>query len=294
MPYPDFLCIGARKAGTTWLHDNLAQQPGVYLPPVKEVHYFDHGRPWLPQRLFGRASHLANARAYLAQTLRDLRRGGSWDDVRWAAGYCLRRRGDGWYRSLFPDDEGLVRGEVCPGYARLDAARVAAVAARMPDAKIIYFMRDPLECAWSSAGAHFGKKKGARGVMYADPADVKRYLARPNSVSHLSFARNLAAWSERFPESRMLLSYYDDLKADPERVYRRVLSFLGFDGAQAAIPDGVARKRGTVEGRRSQEIPAMYRRFLGELYLESLVELDRRVGNAHTHRWLEAARAAAG
>ena len=39
---PDFLGIGAQKSGTTWLHHNLSQHPGVWMPPVKELHYFDH------------------------------------------------------------------------------------------------------------------------------------------------------------------------------------------------------------------------------------------------------------
>ncbi len=39
---PDALCIGAQKAGTTWLHENLEHHPEAFVPPrVKEVHYFD-------------------------------------------------------------------------------------------------------------------------------------------------------------------------------------------------------------------------------------------------------------
>lgn len=38
---PDFLCIGAQKAGTTWLHANLRCHPELFLPPTKEAHYFD-------------------------------------------------------------------------------------------------------------------------------------------------------------------------------------------------------------------------------------------------------------
>jgi hypothetical protein len=38
---PDFLGIGAVKAGTTWLHRNLYQHPALYLPAVKPVRYFD-------------------------------------------------------------------------------------------------------------------------------------------------------------------------------------------------------------------------------------------------------------
>jgi len=38
---PSFYCIGAQKAGTTWLHRMLKEHPQIYLPQVKEVHYWD-------------------------------------------------------------------------------------------------------------------------------------------------------------------------------------------------------------------------------------------------------------
>ncbi|QTN38479.1 sulfotransferase [Cryomorphaceae bacterium] len=40
-PFPDFLCIGAQKSGTTWLQDCLIHHPDIFLPPEKEVHFFD-------------------------------------------------------------------------------------------------------------------------------------------------------------------------------------------------------------------------------------------------------------
>lgn len=38
---PNFLVIGAPRSGTTWIHDNLVRHPQVYVPRVKEVHFFD-------------------------------------------------------------------------------------------------------------------------------------------------------------------------------------------------------------------------------------------------------------
>ena len=38
---PAFMCIGAQKAGTTWLYEQLKQHPGVCMAEPKEVHYFD-------------------------------------------------------------------------------------------------------------------------------------------------------------------------------------------------------------------------------------------------------------
>ncbi|CAN0605590.1 unnamed protein product, partial [Ectocarpus sp. 12 AP-2014] len=47
---PDFLCIGAQRAGTTWLHNRLLEHPDLYLPPEKELQFFnaffDRGLDW--------------------------------------------------------------------------------------------------------------------------------------------------------------------------------------------------------------------------------------------------------
>jgi len=39
--YPNFICVGAQKAGTSTLHDILRNHPEIYLPELKEAHFFD-------------------------------------------------------------------------------------------------------------------------------------------------------------------------------------------------------------------------------------------------------------
>jgi hypothetical protein len=41
MTLPNFLVIGAEKAGTTWLYKNLKMHPDIYLPETKEIHFFN-------------------------------------------------------------------------------------------------------------------------------------------------------------------------------------------------------------------------------------------------------------
>jgi hypothetical protein len=38
---PNFLGVGAARAGTTWIARNLAEHPDVFLPRKKELHFFD-------------------------------------------------------------------------------------------------------------------------------------------------------------------------------------------------------------------------------------------------------------
>lgn len=42
--FPDFVVIGAMRAGTTSLHTMLAKQPGICLPAMKETDYFIRGK----------------------------------------------------------------------------------------------------------------------------------------------------------------------------------------------------------------------------------------------------------
>jgi hypothetical protein len=41
MKLPNFLCIGTQKAGTTLLYEILRQNPQIFLPQIKEIHFFD-------------------------------------------------------------------------------------------------------------------------------------------------------------------------------------------------------------------------------------------------------------
>lgn len=56
MALPNFLCVGAQKAGTTTLYEVLKQHPDIYLPEVKEPHFFDEhyskGVSWYEKNFF--------------------------------------------------------------------------------------------------------------------------------------------------------------------------------------------------------------------------------------------------
>ena len=39
---PDFICIGAQKSCTSWLHWNLFFHPDTAMPPEKESNYFKY------------------------------------------------------------------------------------------------------------------------------------------------------------------------------------------------------------------------------------------------------------
>lgn len=102
---PDFLGIGAQKAGTTWLHENLCHHPDLYLPEPKELHYFD-----------------------------------------WGFHRSLRH-----YSDIFKRGCNRVKGEITPGYSIIPVERMRFIRTIMPDVRLIFLMRNPIDRAWSQA-----------------------------------------------------------------------------------------------------------------------------------------------
>jgi hypothetical protein len=124
MPLPDFLIIGAPKAGSTALHTALTRHPHLYGAKVKEPKFFlCDGQP--PDAVGQRGP----GDAHSAQ---------EW----------IWRRAD--YERLFSDaPAGALRFESTPFYL-WDRASHARIAETIPSAKLIAVLRDPVDRAFSN------------------------------------------------------------------------------------------------------------------------------------------------
>src|SRR3712207_610972 len=133
---PHFLCIGAQKAGTTWLYANLRAHPSIWLPSEKELHYFDEKRfrrLRLREKLFARDDQALRWRRQLGRQLRARRRRRSLAGARWDVRYFFGHTGDDWYMSLFEPGAGKLTGEITPAYSTLDEDGVAHVRRLAPE-----------------------------------------------------------------------------------------------------------------------------------------------------------------
>lgn len=140
-----FVCVGAQKAGTTWLHEQLALHPQIAMPERKEVHYFDTAFPVRAGVSFG-VRYVRNIRRAIDQgktgmALRTL------DVVELAFHGPERYRA---YLDAARKPESLIAGEVTPGYATLTEESFEAMRAILGSPKVIFVMRDPVERYWSS------------------------------------------------------------------------------------------------------------------------------------------------
>lgn len=229
---PDFLCIGAQRGGTTWLHQALGALPGLWLPPVKELHYFDHAQA--PERWD--AFRAAQALEILGSADADA------DAERraWALDHAFGGPPtDAWYSRRFdPAPPDALLGEITPAYATLDQAGIARVLALLPRVKVLLLLRDPVRRALSGA-AHALRMAGrpVTAEALAGEAESEGILARSD------YRGTLERWSAALPPERIGIFFHDDLLVDPRGTLARIAAFLGL-----AVPDGVVLPAGRVNG----------------------------------------------
>ncbi|EPZ44556.1 hypothetical protein N007_10785 [Alicyclobacillus acidoterrestris ATCC 49025] len=179
---PNFLVIGAAKAGTTALYRYLSQHPEVFMPSIKEPNYFA----------------LAN---------REVRFQGPGDDRTNRS--SITRFAD--YQALFDEADGYQAvGEASPMYLyTADAAN--RIHDLIPNVKLIVILRDPVERA-HSAYLHLRRDEREPLANFADAiaAEEERIAKHWAPMWHLrgvvSTSNSCNRTSMCFPEHRCCFS----------------------------------------------------------------------------------------
>ncbi|XVQ06635.1 sulfotransferase family protein [Spirillospora sp. CA-255316] len=224
MALPDFLVIGAPKAGTTALHAALARHPSLYMSPVKEPKFFLTDGP--PPARGGPGD---------AQTYRE----------------HVWRRAD--YEALFDDaPRETLRGESTPFYL-YDRAAQRRIHDLIPQARLIAVVRDPVERAHSnwthlwSAGL-----EPIDDFVLACRAEHLRIEAGWSEFWHYlrmgRYGEQLDHLLTLFPREQVLIFRYRDLLVRPAQALDRICSFLG---AEPGIVTELPRENVTVHPDRT-------------------------------------------
>jgi len=259
---PDFLVIGAQRAGTTWIHHVLREHPALWLTPVKELHYFDklqRTRTWLDPRERRRLRPKADL---------------------WHLKYLFGKRSDKWYASLFQKarDGGFIVGEVTPTYALLGENVLLRIRRINKDVKLIFVMRDPLDRVWSELNNDVRKGIVAQTLT---PALALQWVRWRRGISESSaYVDTVARLEAVFPSSQLHFCFFDDLEARPEKFASDLLYFLGagLEAAAAWLPGPVNVAAG------ESDIPEGFARVMAKEYLPMVSQLCDRFEDA-PQRW---------
>lgn len=237
-------CIGAQKAGTSWLYTNLAAHSQCHMP-VKEVHYFDTAvdtkratvvlrryRDNLDRALAknaekedktkGRAK-LSVMRDHLALLQQSI--GNSGDDTAYLT--FLQKGSEG----------KLLIGDITPNYAPLTQKEFARMVALSPNSRFLFLMRDPIDRMWSatrmSAEMREQKLFGEKGKS-AEEEFTKRCLKRLRATmkgekleepSMSNYMLTLKELEAAVPQDKIMVMFFEDLFEQAS--FDAICNFLG-------------------------------------------------------------------
>ena len=196
---PNFFIVGAPKCGTTALYEYLRPHPNIFMPEIKEPHFFAQDLGAYP-RIKTLEEYLALFAATTAEHLR----------VGEASVYYLRS------------------SVAIPGIREFN-----------PDARIIAMFRNPVDMVHAlhsqllyvseETVSDFGtawhlQERRSRGL------DVPPAIRSPLLVQYAQvgqFGTQTRRLLSCFPREQVKLILYDDFTASPQRIYDEVIAFLG-------------------------------------------------------------------
>jgi Sulfotransferase domain len=200
----DFLIVGTQKGGTTALSAFLRQHPQIFIPRVKEAHFFDM------------------TRKYLA-------------DVKDPCPYVR-------YHELFEIARpGQLWGEATPIYMFLPfvADRIFHY---NPTVKLIFLLRNPVERAYSAYKMERTREWDRWPFILAvvlepfrlqlalgDLDDMQHPLRVSSYLSRGFYSKQVQRFVRMFPLGNCLFIKSEELLGEHESVMRRIFGFLGVD-----------------------------------------------------------------
>lgn len=130
--YPQFLGIGAQRAGTTWLHANLSKHPAIWLPRIKEIHYFDRKYPlstpsWTQPVRDNREMLLRRMQRFDIEKILTRIKSPRLSELLWDYKYYRGKLTNEWYASLFAEAGARISGDITPAYSILESSAVNQV-----------------------------------------------------------------------------------------------------------------------------------------------------------------------
>lgn len=196
--WPNFFIVGAPKAGTTSLYRYLQAHPEIFLPGLKEPHFFT-----------------------------SIRRSDPYGNLYWPV---IDERH---YLNLFRRATGAKAvGEASSSYLVTEEA-ACRIQSKVPKAKIIALLRDPIERAFSHYLMDVGF--GVQPVPFYE-AVVKDYTAAKKGmgitrlyVEDGLYYPSVKRYMDLFGAENVLVLVFEELMKSPLKWVHRTVEFLGLD-----------------------------------------------------------------
>jgi len=265
------------------------------MPPLKELHYFDQrinepsfGAPLA--RFLAKGKHVDDWYPWVWRYQLKWRLKAHWEkfDPRsalWDFRFFARSPSERWYASLFEQGRGKITGEVTPQYSILEEEVISRIHNLMPQAKIIFLMRNPIERAFAASvwRLHLLMARNLiRGQTFEAATNEQLFegFDHPEVRSETGYLQTLEKWRRFYPDDQIFVGFIEDVHFYPIRLLRHLYRFLGVDASYAE--KALKRK---VNARSPKKMAAEVAGHLARTYYKDLQLLSERFGG-YTSFWL--------
>jgi Sulfotransferase domain len=199
-PLPDFLILGAQKAGTTALYAYLRRHPRITGPSWKEVSFFDRHYPRGEAWYRGNFPNVLRARGDLVGEA--------------SPSYLFHPLAPGRVTRLVPEAKliALVRNPVDRALSHYNHE--------------VALGREPLSFE-DALAAEEERTGGEEERLVAEPAYFSHAWWNYTYKARGRYAEQLERWLEVVSRDQLLVLPSDELLEEPEHAHARVLEFLG-------------------------------------------------------------------
>ncbi|MDP0927589.1 sulfotransferase [Paracoccus onubensis] len=218
---PGALCIGAQKAGTSWLAQMLGQHPQVWIPPFKEVQFFNY--VYIPGHQYWIKWHYRNKPKEIRE--RHIKREeplppelDSYLDGL-TSGKMFHNH---WYKRVFaPAPGNAVPMDFTPEYSTLPEEGVEFVAGFLRKVKVIYMIRHPVDRAISQLRMNLRREKRTPKTE----ADWLEEVRNPVLYDRGDYAAYLPRWQKHFPDMKVIP--FGRIAREPGELMDELEEYLG-------------------------------------------------------------------
>jgi hypothetical protein len=257
---PDFLCAGVHKGGTTWLYQQLDSHPDFWMPPLKELHYFDQ------------LSKVPRSSSPRCRDERDRRFLEGINNLSTKPNIDFEH-----YAQLFEPKGPLLSGDISPNYSTLSNKVIRRIVGYFPELKVIFLTRDPVERVWShlSMEVHYHQ---IEAFDVTDIDEVNRNLLRRGLLLRSYPSAVVARWKRYVHPDRFRIYFFDDLQRNPTELRHSILDFLGADPDKPA--SRMSAEDNSWAGMEKLPLTDKVRSHLAQFFKKELKTCAARLGGA--------------
>ena len=266
--HPVSLCIGAPKAGTTWLFDNLRNHPDIWTLPYKSVQYFSGLADKARKKKWRRQKN-------------EIRRNINLHNLLWHLDYFVNPYiNNFWYKRMFIPAGSRVSIDISPSYSTLTEQQIWQVKNINPDVKVIFFLRNPVDRVWSHTKLNFLSNKGLE-LSDISNNQLIDYFNSKGQEDRTDYIQIIDRWQSIIGETRFLLRFYDEIADRPFFLLEDICDFLNVSYSKEYFRESAHRN---IFKGVDQEIPSVCLNYLNTKYADVIKNIRERY-NSYSISW---------